>query len=438
MAMTLPASLALHMVISQARGADLPDAGVPDEARLAIALGAGYQVFELPRLPVGILASGSGDFDSDTHVTAGGVSFGFAFGGQLGDTPYSLELSGGYARMSGDDQAVQAFDGAGSVFIVGPANITRGSLELTTATGPGGSSAQAQALAVDPTGNTAIINQQTASPVGGSTANLAFSPTADGGALTGVATNGSTPDAIAFGALADSGQYALGAVGNLDGLNFVTQQSEDVTMGTVELRFGRSFGLGDGWAFTPVVGPSYRRIERDIETTTTLAITPGSAAVGRFPDVSVSQIEDLTADYYGGLVGMTFSGPVANRVFLNFGGDFGVASYRAKYDGEGRAIIANVLDSGSVSGASQSESETTYFGRAKAGITVVEGRAALTLGVQAEYLADVPTLSRPSFEGLTYSQAAASLAGTSGSATSSLASDDMWSYGANVGLVVRF
>jgi hypothetical protein len=50
----------------------------------------------------------------------------------------------------------------------------------------------------------------------------------------------------------------------------------------------------------------------------------------------------------------------------------------------------------------------------------------------------VPTLSRRSFEGLTYSQAAANIAGTSGSATSNLASDDMWSYGANLGLVVRF
>jgi hypothetical protein len=58
-----------------------------------------------------------------------------------------------------------------------------------------------------------------------------------------------------------------------------------------------------------------------------------------------------------------------------------VGAAAAEYDGQGRAIIASVLDSGNVHGPSQSESETTYFGRAKAGITVVEGRAAITLGV---------------------------------------------------------
>ena len=205
---------------------------------------------------------------------------------------------------------------------------------------------------------------------------------------------------------------------------------------------GAAIPVGDDWTVTPKVGPSYSYSRRKLTRSTTFDFASPIPSQP-LPNLRLSNTDRLSTHYAGVLAGVGLSRPLSNKWGLSLNLEGGPARYWGEHATQSGSEIVGVAS------LPMGGSTTSYDGSARlgrAGITFTRSHrpgATLSLGLFANYVSDMPSLTATS-TGLASPSVAAgggagNFAGTGQTAfTTSVTTDDMITYGAAVTMVLSF
>jgi hypothetical protein len=371
--------------------------------------------------------------------------------GHLGAAPLRLEAHGFNSGMESDSTTIGRSHGRGAFAITG---LTAGAaaVDATAEVEAGSGAAEIDTVVNDSIGQTGNILASAASVGAGNVQDIAATTLIDRG-VTSVflAISGGGPSAAAHGlAFSDLG-FSYAAAGDIEGLTVRTDYHGDVRYWGAELRLAADAPLAGGWVLSPFAGPIYRSFRHDLATVTHISVSEGPLFRDAAPDAVLALDEELEGDHFGAVLGAGVRGQLTSRIGLDLSVAGALTRLWADYEGRRRAS-ADFFPAGGVAsrtftgpGIDDSESKAVFLGRAKGAVVFDLGFGALSLGGQAEYLSDVPTVE--------WDDPAAATAARAGGArradasaerigpirpTAGLGFDDMWIYGAEARLSVRF
>lgn len=353
----------------------------------------GYEHFYLPGWtedsvsPGGVYAAPRTD-----EVAAGAFGIGLVWQpGKLGDRPLFLEWNGAVITGSGAVRSTQTYSGNGRLLITGGSAPTSGTINLTTGVG----TASGTANITDSTGDTATISSSASSPPGPNyVSQFASSNTASGGTYVALTTDGSGANGAAYGFVADRNGYALIGVGAVDGTSVTSSTNQTILMTTQRFMFSTPIPLGDnGWRVTPRLGPDYRLMLRSVRQQTLVDIDEGAGIGTPQPQIGITHQDNLTAQYFGAVAGVTLSGPIGERLRISVGAEGGLSGYWADYQGRMSAVLpgagAVILPE-----TLRSIGGLTFTSRLSAGLSYnTPAGFTVSLGGHVDRLEDVPYLT---------------------------------------------
>ena len=383
--------------ITAAHAAD-PTSSGPTGVGVTLGLGLVPLSFDLPGIDLGVAAAGGG-VPASLDGNVDGVGYAISLGaevGELGGVPLFVEVTAAFADADGTNSLSRQLAGRGS-FALGSGTSAGHTLALTTSSSATGATASATVNAIDPMGGTATVTQTTFSPPGANlTNNFAEGPTAGGGrAFTNVVTDGSPLAATAIGFAGDANGFLLGATGDLSGIRIDTTTTQEADYAEFETRLVGVVPLGgSGWVATPLVAPAYRYLHRKVDTHVDVLL-PVNPVSNRRAALSLTTSDDLTAHYAGGSLGIGAVGPVPGDVILSLGANAGLLGMFADHEGSSSATVFGI-DTTTIAfdPVTDELDQIAYFARASVGVTKQLGGFSLSVGGQAEYLSDVPTVRR--------------------------------------------
>lgn len=409
----------------------------------------GIMGMTLPSLPSGVVDA-TGEVSASGNQTAVGPMIGIDLGrklGRVGDFDIVGNLSFFIGTLSSSGTAVREFSGPGTVRLSSNTQSTA-AINLTTST-PGGGAAGVADVTLTVPGGSAHVNQTSSSPPGNNAvAGFGVTLTTDntGVVFAGVATNGATPGAAAFGAAADPTGLTLLGTGDLTGLRVTTETTRSVVYTGADGSIGLSIPSVDATSFTPYASIGYRLLRQELDSRTRfeLPVPPGTAG---FPVLGLQRVELLDTNYYGGGLGLSVSHTLENAFTLIGTAEVGVRGFDAKYTGRDLAIfpINNgglELQRFDVGRAAAEANGVAWYGKGEAGVNFPIARNVL-LGFTGtvEYLSKVPTLSRgaPDVQvSQTGANATLNYPVNPGTQSTSISFTDSWNFGLKASITGSF
>lgn len=383
---------------AMARAAD-PVPPAPTGLDVTLGLGVVPLSLELPDIQLsGITTNGSVplSLDGDAEGVAYAVSLSTELG-ELGGVPLFAEVAAAFADADESRSSFSSQLAGTGTFAFRLGSSAGDTITLGTAATAAGGTATTNVIVTDPAGATANVAQATFSPAGPNLTNLfAESPTANGGIAFGNAvTTGAPVSGTAIGFAADANGALIVATGDLGAIRVDNLVEQDVDYTELEARLIGAVPLGgSGWVATPSIAPAYRYLRRDVDVLTQILL-PTNPATNARAGAFLQTNDDLTAHYAGGSVGIGAVGPIPGDLILSVGANAGLLGMFADYEGTSSATVLGITTTTiAFDPVSDELDELAYFARGSVGVTKQLGGFSLSLGGQAEYLSDVPTLLR--------------------------------------------
>lgn len=403
-----------------------------------LTVGAGVAAYNLPDFSGPIAETSSGPLLDLDGVALGGI-VGFGASTQLGSGDgyvSSLGMSGFLSFATRSSSGTVELENDDFLLIQG---LTTPDGTITLATDPAAPSA-ATAVA----GAGAIDQVGVANPMGPGVQNgygVDQTGLGDEFSYVGLATFTGAPEnlAYAFGAIAtDQGGVFL-AVGDLAGWEVTTDVTQNLLYAGGDITFSLSSAPGTGEvAVSGYVGPSYRFLGQDITSEISVdvaEIQPDPPVDFTYPTYTQTTDETLSTHYLGGVVGGNISMPLGDTSSLTLGLEGGLYATNTTYEGsetyevtggvplDGTASVENAI------GVSDEEDGVAYALRSQATYTTaISNGMQFSLGLGAEYLSQVATISRDPISGVTNVGNETAVYDGATSTTNNLISfGDMWS-----------
>ncbi|MDB5530587.1 MAG: hypothetical protein JWR51_3690 [Devosia sp.] len=390
-AVLLSASLASTAVFAQ----DAP----------ASAFGAtlGATFFTMPHIDKGIAFGAPGATSSSVGGGGIGATFGLSGGlsvGKFGAYDAAVGLSGFTTIGQSNSTVVDTFTGPGTVTIGGYTTPANANVVLTTNSVPGNSAASAVITHTNPQGGVNNVNLNVAGNVNSYGASVAAG--ANSFALGGVVTQqGAVNSAAAYAAVAASDGGVFFAAGDLTGLAVTTNVRRSVIYTGADLSVAMSTNTG-GMAIQGYAGPSYRLLDQSSKTTISVDIPEASPTATTFPTYSMARDEQLTSNYFGGVVGLNISKPIADDMTFSLGVEGGVYYVHDNMEGRESYSIAGgaptsvpLTTVNNANGIGMEADGVAWSAKISPSITVaLASNRQLTFGGAVDYLSRVASVTR--------------------------------------------
>ncbi|MDB5588277.1 MAG: hypothetical protein JWP26_3247 [Devosia sp.] len=375
----------------------------------ASAFGAtlGATFFTMPHIDKGIAFGAPGATSSSVGGGGVGATFGLSGGlsvGKFGAFGAAIGVSGFATIGQSNSTVVDTFTGPGTVTIGGYTTPANANVVLTTNSAPGNSAASAVITHTNPQGGGEAINVNNPVNAGGVVNDYAASIAAGANsfALGGVVTQqGAVNSAAAYAAVAASDGGVFFAAGDLTGLAITTNVRRNVVYTGADLSVAMSTNTG-GMAIQGYAGPSYRLLDQSSKTTISVDIPEASPTATTFPTYSMARDEQLTSNYFGGVVGLNLSKPIADNMTFSLGVEGGVYYVHDNMEGrESYSIAGGALTSvplttvSNANGIGMEADGVAWSAKLAPSITVaLASNRQLTFGGTVDYLSRVASVTR--------------------------------------------
>ena len=367
----------------------------------------GPSFFSLPDMDTGVVSTAPGNFPSSVGGRGVGANFGLSGGigiGSFGGFDAAIGLSGFATVGLSSSSVVNTFTGPGVVTIAGYTTPGNANIALATNSVPGNSSASAVITHTNPQGGGELINVNNPVNAGGVVNDYGASIAAGSNsfALGGVVTQqGAVNSAAAYAAVAASDGGIFFAAGDLTGLAVTTSVARSVIYTGADLSVAMSTNTGD-MAIQGYAGPSYRLLSQSSKTTISVDIPEASPSATTFPTYSMIRDEQLTSNYFGGIVGLNLSKPISDAMIFSLGVEGGVYYVHDSLEGhESYTIAGGALSSvplttvRNANGISMASDGLAWSAKVSPSITVaLASNRQLTFSGAVDYLSRVPTVTR--------------------------------------------
>jgi hypothetical protein len=428
---------------------------VHGQENLSLGMTAGIGSISMPGFETGITGTGEGESLSASGL---GPHLGFSGGltlGRAGSFDMSLGWSGFGTVVQRGFSQTQNLTGTGFVIISGLTTPGNSSISLATTSGGGTAGASAAVNNANPEGGTANL-AVTAPAAGGVQNAAAVTPAAGGESFSygGVATDGASGSALAFGAIGASDGGLFIASGDLTGLAITTTGSSYSFYGGADVSLAFAGVMSERVAVQAYAGPSYRFLGQHNETTISIDVPEAAPSAIEFPTYSMENDYDLDTHYLGGVLGLNASYLLNDHLILTLGGEGGVYHAVDKLRGTQRYVVGGG-DNGAGPYPEQSVASTVpglesngmaWSARGNGLLTVLLGpNRQLSFGGTVEYLSRVanvdqqaPTVTTTGYGTGSDDGSVDYAAAGAGGASPILTFGDMWSFTGSVSLTGQF
>jgi len=369
-------------------------------APLIYSQSGGLLMMSLPDLPSGVVDSGGPVAGSGSKVIPG-MMVGLDLGRNLGrfgdmDIVGNLSFFIGTGNDTTTSQTVLSGQGTIQFSANAPSTAT-----IALSTDPAGVTATTDVTLALPGGGAINTQSATSAPGGGSQVLYGVVLTGDntGAVFGGVATNGATGAASAFGAAADPSGFTFLGTGDLTGMRITSEVFRSFAYMGADASIGLSPPSINALSFTPYLSVGYRLLNQEIGSRTTFDL-PEPAGATPFPLLGLQRVEHLDTNYYGGGVGLAVSHTLDNGITLSGAAEAGLRAFDASYSGRDLAIFP--INNGGletqrfdVGRASADEHGVAWFAKGEAGFNFpLAPNLLLGFTGSVEYLSKVPALAR--------------------------------------------
>jgi hypothetical protein len=422
----------------------------------AVGLTIGPSFFVLPHFDAGVVSTGEGVFSPKVDGAGAGFNVGVSGGlslGKVNGLDAGLGISAFATVGNSSSTVVDRFSGPGTVVVSGYRTPGGATIDLTTNSAPGNSSASANIIHTNPQGGGELINvDNPLNPAG--TINNYGATVASGQnsfALGGVVTQqGADNGAAAYGAVAATDGGVFFGAGDLTGLTVTTDVRRNMIYSGADLTFAMATASGQ-MSLQGYAGPSYRLLNQSVRTNTTVDIPEASPSATTFPLYSMERDETLTSHYLGGVVGFNVSKPVSDDLTFSLGLEGGAYYARDSYEGrEGYSITGGSLSAVppttvyNANGIDLDVDGFAWSAKVSPSVTVaLAPNQQLTFGGSVDYLSRVATVTRDGSVGTSSNSYTGTDDGTlsySGASqtTNTLSFAPMWSFTPTVSFTGQF
>jgi hypothetical protein len=169
-----------------------------------------------------------------------------------------------------------------------------------------------------------------------------------GGGQTRV--EGGAGSATAYAALADANGGVFIAAGNLDGLNLTQNYKTEALYTGGDVTFGVS-GQNGTTTLQGYVGPSYRYLaQRNAMNSDLFVDVPEYEGVAEFPYFSMTNTDEFSSHYMGGIAGLQATIPTSNSTAITLGVEGGVYYTMASLSSDSSYAVwdGNLDDGGAI------------------------------------------------------------------------------------------
>jgi hypothetical protein len=363
----------------------------------------GATFFTMPQIDKGIVFGAPGATSSLVGGGGVGATFGLSGGlsvGKFGAYDAAVGLSGFTTIGRSNSTVVDTFTGPGVITIGGYTTSANANVALISNSVPGNSTASAVITHTNPQGGVNNVNLNVAGNVNSYGASVAA-----GGksfALGGVVTQqGAVNSAAAYAAVAASDGGVFFAAGDLTGLAVTTNVRRSMIYTGADLSVAMSTNTGE-MAIQGYAGPSYRLLDQSSKTTISVDIPEAGTTATTFPTYSMGRDEQLTSNYFGGVVGLNLSKPIADNMTFSLGVEGGVyyvhdsMEGRESYSiGEGGPTAVPLTTVTNANGINMKSDGVAWSAKISPSVTVaLASNRQLTFGGAVDYLSRVASVTR--------------------------------------------
>ncbi|MEJ2001142.1 MAG: hypothetical protein P8X77_07060 [Maritimibacter sp.] len=308
----------------------------------------------------------------------------------FGDDPIFLEWNTGFGvAQNSSSTSTELSALSSSTLTMGTA--PTGTINITSSTAGGTSTATVDATVTDGTGDSATINS-TASSTTGQVSQNAISATAEGGVFVAITTDGAASEAAGYGAIYDADGFRFVSSGDTAGSVLETTIADQSFRLDQEFLLSTQVSSGSDFRISLKAGPTFSFTNRSV--TRSEVVNIAETVDTALPTIGLTTSDSVSTLSLGVMAGGGISTELSPDWLIGLDAALGISAYRASYSYSSQVTGLNVGHVPATT-ASQSMTGVSALGRLQLSVThYLNDASALSFSLFGEERLGVPTISR--------------------------------------------